>query len=607
MRGRRWNAKTAEREKAERERIAREKAERERAEAEEREKAEQERIRVEQELESQRKEKERKERREQEERDRLDKEERVRQRKEEERQREVERLELERKKKEEEEERKRELERKKELDRQKKEEERIERERKEEEEERQQELDRHKRKKEEEKERKRKQEEEEEEQKQKENELEQKREQEKSDSGEKTEKKSRDRSKEKEAGKEQDKDRDRSKEKDTGKEQDKDKPSRKDSKDRSKKSKDVDDDDSEKLGKEKDKPKSKEKYDAGAARERRESKERELAAAEPVAASDEPKEKSDQAKLIEQQRATFKGYGQVQSCLNKIAPDNIKTIAARIMEAKVTSSDELEVVISLIMKKALTEPHYCETYADLVCQLKGEMPEFPNPDGGKPVSFKSTLLNVCQSEFEHISKDSLDFTDEEIEGMDKDEIDFKRGKKKERCLANMKFIGHLFLRKLLTAKIIGQVIQDLAMCHDAGNNPAEHVLECICTLLNNIGYTLDGMPAGKESIKQMCGRLLDLKQRKTKKSGKAQDVYAKRIQFMIQDLIDTKNAGWVKKSFKAAAKTKEQIREDAKRDEKSQKNDGSEVVVAGQRPAWMEKAAAVDDTGPWESVAKTRR
>jgi len=274
------------------------------------------------------------------------------------------------------------------------------------------------------------------------------------------------------------------------------------------------------------------------------------------------------------------------------------------MDAKVTSPEELEVVISLIMKKALAEPHYCETYADLVCQLKGEMPEFPSADGGKPVSFKSTLLNVCQNEFEGITRDAMEFTEEEMEGKDKEELDFLRAGKKARCLANMKFIGHLFLRKLLTARIIGQVIQDLAMCHDATTHPAEHVLECICTLLNNIGYTLDGMPAGKESIKQVCGRLLDLKQRKNKK-GKA--IYSMRIQFMIQDLLDTRNKGWVMKTFKQSAKTKDQIREDAKRDEKSQKIDGSETVVAGQRPAWMDKTSAADD-GPWNEVGtKSRR
>ena len=37
----------------------------------------------------------------------------------------------------------------------------------------------------------------------------------------------------------------------------------------------------------------------------------------------------------------------------------------------------------------------------------------------------------------------------------------------DRVLANMKFIGQLFLRSLLSAKIIGSVIQDLTNCEQA--------------------------------------------------------------------------------------------------------------------------------------------
>ncbi|CAE8633686.1 unnamed protein product, partial [Polarella glacialis] len=53
------------------------------------------------------------------------------------------------------------------------------------------------------------------------------------------------------------------------------------------------------------------------------------------------------------------------SLLNKICPENVATIAAKLVELKVANTDELEQVIGLIMKKSLSEPHYCETYADL--------------------------------------------------------------------------------------------------------------------------------------------------------------------------------------------------------------------------------------------------
>jgi len=263
----------------------------------------------------------------------------------------------------------------------------------------------------------------------------------------------------------------------------------------------------------------------------------------------------------------------------------------------------------LIMKKAHTEPHYCETYADLVYKLKAEMPEFPAPDGGKPVSFKSTLLNCCQNEFETMVRQAPDLTPDEVADLGHEEVEFRKSQRKARTLANVKFIGHLFLRQLLTAKIIGSVIADLAMCDCVDVLPGEHVVECICELLNSIGYTLESMPAGKGAVAQVCGRLMDLKAR-TDNRGK--NVYSKRIQFGIQDLLDTRAAGWTKKVFKAVAKTKEEIRNEQSRDIKAQaagKNlDGSEQVIAGARPSWLTNGPSSGrDDGPWQEVSKAGR
>jgi len=284
------------------------------------------------------------------------------------------------------------------------------------------------------------------------------------------------------------------------------------------------------------------------------------------------------------------------------------------LDTNVANTSELELVINLIIKKAYSEPHYCETYADLVFKLKRFMPEFPNPDGeGKPVSFKSTLLNCCQNEFDAMVTSPPDQPQEEWEGLDQEEVDFRKQQRKARTLANMKFIGHLFLRGLLTPKIISQVIQDLAMC-DAGDTlPGEHVVECICELLNSIGYTLEnmeGMPAGKKALTQVCGRLKDLKGRKDRNG---RNVYSKRIQFQIQDLIDTRAAGWTKKVFKKAPKTKEEIRIEQDRDIRAQvtgkpTNDGASQVIAGARPTYMAAPGnpAGGDGGNWQEVSGPR-
>jgi len=68
-------------------------------------------------------------------------------------------------------------------------------------------------------------------------------------------------------------------------------------------------------------------------------------------------------------------------------------------------------------------------------------------------------------------------------------------------------------------------------------------------------------------------------------------VYSKRIQFMIQDLLDARTAGWSKKVFKISAKTKGEIRlqQEQELDARLRGKDvfQAELVVAGQRPGCL--------------------
>merc|ERR1719436_852342 len=180
----------------------------------------------------------------------------------------------------------------------------------------------------------------------------------------------------------------------------------------------------------------------------------------------------------------------VQGLLNKICPENVTTITEKIAAVEVQTADQLEIIIELIFKKALAEPHYCQTYADLVFALKSVFPEFPSPDGGKPITFKSSVLNICQNEFEELIT-NVEPTDGEKARFSGEDLDICRKKRKARILANMKFIGHLFLRQLLSAKVVGSVMQELTLCDKGDSLPKEHVIECATELLLSIGYTLE--------------------------------------------------------------------------------------------------------------------
>lgn len=278
----------------------------------------------------------------------------------------------------------------------------------------------------------------------------------------------------------------------------------------------------------------------------------------------------------------------LKSSLNKVCPENVATMVERIANTEIKTVEELELLISLIFEKALAEPHYCEAYADMVFLLKGRMPEFRSETTGKLVTFRVLLISSCQAEFEALSA-TLTLTREELEGLNTEEIEFQKKQRKNRVLANMKFIGQLFLRELLNAKIMGTVIQDLAKCNQAEIIPEEPMVECICMLLTNIGYTLESSPMGKSALSSVCAQLEELK---SQRSADGKSVYSRRIQFAIQDLLDVRSAGWTRKTFKASAKTKEEIRlqqewELAAQGYGHQVPNSGEVQIAGAKPDYM--------------------
>merc|ERR1711957_261072 len=89
--------------------------------------------------------------------------------------------------------------------------------------------------------------------------------------------------------------------------------------------------------------------------------------------------------------------------------------------------------------------------------------------------------------------------------------------------------------------------------------------------LANIGSTLESTPAGRDTLLCVLARLRDLQEQINPESRNGTRVYSKRIQFVIQDILDMKEVAWAKKSFKPSAKTKNEIRKEHERDSRPQK------------------------------------
>jgi translation initiation factor 4G len=265
----------------------------------------------------------------------------------------------------------------------------------------------------------------------------------------------------------------------------------------------------------------------------------------------------------------------MRSLLNKVCPENVASVAEKVSAVKIQTAEELHCMIQLLFKKALAEPHYCETYADLVFALKSAFQEFPSPEGGKPVTFRSSLLNTVQAEFEDLQAAGTSAQ----APVDRQELEQAR---KSRALANMKFIGHLFLRHLLPVRVVSSLARALLLCDEVASMPSDVAVECACELLMAVGYTMEAsaLPIARQALSEACARLAALK----REGG-----YCKRIQFVIQDVLDTRGAGWTRKLFKSSAKTMEEVRLEQQRDLSSQgaSSPGVERVVAGQRPTYL--------------------
>eukprot|EP00971_Amphidinium_carterae_P067891 1343890-Amphidinium_carterae.1 len=92
---------------------------------------------------------------------------------------------------------------------------------------------------------------------------------------------------------------------------------------------------------------------------------------------------------------------------------------------------------------------------------------------------------------------TMEVTAEEMAKMDIIEQEDTKTSRKKKYLALMLLIGQLYLRHLLSTRVIAGIMDDLS---DKNSIPEEHILECICELLVAIGYTLEQSEAGKTII-----------------------------------------------------------------------------------------------------------
>ncbi|XP_017636079.1 eukaryotic translation initiation factor 4G-like isoform X1 [Gossypium arboreum] len=249
---------------------------------------------------------------------------------------------------------------------------------------------------------------------------------------------------------------------------------------------------------------------------------------------------------------------QLKGILNKLTPQNFEKLFEQVKAVNIDNAGTLTGVISQIFDKALMEPTFCEMYANFCQCLAGELPDFI--EDNEKITFKRLLLNKCQEEFERGEREQEEANKIEEEGeakLSEEEREEKRIKARRRMLGNIRLIGELYKKKMLTERIMHECIKKLLGEYE---NPDEEDVEALCKLMSTIGEMIDH-PKAKVHMDAYFEMMAKLSNNMKLSS---------RIRFMLKDAIDLRKNKWQQRRKVEGPKKIEEVHRDAAQERQAQ-------------------------------------
>lgn len=217
-----------------------------------------------------------------------------------------------------------------------------------------------------------------------------------------------------------------------------------------------------------------------------------------------------------------------RALLNKLTEERFESLCSQILALPLSTPEQLAVVVKEIFHKATTQNGFRALYTELCLRLDVHLTAQTGVIGGK--SFRKALVNECQATFERNLQPPDATLFDNLSGDESFELAMKL---KTAILGNLRFIGDLLVRRLLSAKLLPPIVHTLL-------SGTEAELESLLALLEVVAPVFEGTPSLYQA--PLHDAFAVLRRRVAEKST------CQRVRCQIQNLLDARARGWAPRS-----------------------------------------------------------
>lgn len=283
---------------------------------------------------------------------------------------------------------------------------------------------------------------------------------------------------------------------------------------------------------------------------------------------------------------------QIKSILNKLTRDNYDKLYAQLLESGISKQSHVECLARNVFMKATCQHQFVKMYADLCRDLNESLLAEWSVSGD--CDFKKVLLDQCQEAFAlYMQTPTID------ENLSYDEQYEEWVKYKTKMIGNIRLIGHLLARKMLSPKIIFLCSEELLKCG------SEEALETLSAFLETIGPTFDTPKwVGSSKLQEVFSLVKILAE---------DEGQSARIRCLLKDVLDKKANRWQEACLQEAEqdqqkskvvhkKVNEEFPKSADTDADWRRSGGKTVLKADTPKGGDRNKMSVPKKGNWRTL-----